>query len=165
MAIQLVNHLSIKYTSTNSKQKAETIWQPKPSFSSVTTKPRSTPLPVYASTSSNGRQLIESGAVRPIRPSEATAAVSGEGYVVLDVRPVWEREKAHVRGSLHVPLFVEDTDNSLLTLLKKWVHFGYIGLWTGQYFTTLNPDFFRGVEEVVPDKSAKLLVACGEGLR
>ena len=29
----------------------------------------------------------------------------------------------------------------------------------------LNPDFLLRVEEVVPDKDSKLLVACGEGLR
>lgn len=84
---------------------------------------------------------------------------------MLDIRPEWEREKAHVAGSLHVPLFVEDRDNGPLTLLKKWVHFGYVGLWTGQNFTTLNSDFIEQVEEVLPDKDARILVACGEGLR
>lgn len=88
-----------------------------------------------------------------------------KGYQLLDIRPQWEREKASVSGSMHVPLFVQDMDNGLITLLKKWVHFGYIGLWTGQYFTMMNPDFVDQVEKIVPDKSAKLLVACGEGLR
>jgi rhodanese-related sulfurtransferase len=92
-------------------------------------------------------------------------AMSSEGFVLLDIRPDWERDKARVAGSLHVPLFVKDMDNSPLTLLKKWVHFGYIGLWTGQNFTTMNPDFLQQVEAEVPDKDAKLLVACGEGLR
>lgn len=68
-------------------------------------------------------------------------------------------------GGIHVPLFVQDMDNSPLTLLKKWVHFGYIGLWTGQNFTTMNPDFVDQVEKMVPDKTTKVLVACGEGLR
>jgi hypothetical protein len=51
-----------------------------------------------------------------------------------------------------------------VTLLKKWVHLGYIGLWTGQGFTKMNDRF---VEDVAGDgsKDAKLLVACGEGLR
>lgn len=93
------------------------------------------------------------------------AAMNSDGFILLDIRPVWEREKASVSGSLHVPLFVEDKDNGPITLLKKWVHFGYIGLWTGQYFTTLNPDFLLQVEKAVPDKDSKLLVACGEGLR
>ncbi|KAJ0978256.1 hypothetical protein J5N97_013730 [Dioscorea zingiberensis] len=52
-----------------------------------------------------------------------------------------------------------------LTLLKKWVHFGYIGLWTGQLLTTINDQFLSQVEDAIADKDAKLLVACGEGLR
>ncbi|KAE9447629.1 hypothetical protein C3L33_20465, partial [Rhododendron williamsianum] len=91
--------------------------------------------------------------------------MKSEGYILLDIRPEWEREKARVSGSLHVPLFVEDMDNGPLTLLKKWVHFGYIGLWTGQNFTMINPDFVQQVEVKAPDKESKLLVACGEGLR
>ncbi|OUZ99102.1 Rhodanese-like domain [Macleaya cordata] len=91
--------------------------------------------------------------------------MNNDGFRLLDIRPIWEREKAHVPGSLHIPLFIKDDDNSLLTLLKKWVHFGYIGLWTGQKFTTINPQFLSQVESSVPDKDTKLLVACGEGLR
>ncbi|GFY83777.1 rhodanese/cell cycle control phosphatase superfamily protein [Actinidia rufa] len=91
--------------------------------------------------------------------------MKSEGYVLLDIMPEWEREKARVSGSLHVPLFAEDRDNSPLTLLKKWVHFGYTGLWTGQFFAMNNPQFLQQVEMEVPDKGTKVLVACGEGLR
>ncbi|KAJ8898979.1 hypothetical protein K2173_008481 [Erythroxylum novogranatense] len=115
--------------------------------------------------SAGARQLIQSGIVRPVVAKDAAMAMSSDGYKLLDIRPSWEREKARVAGSLHVPLFVQDMDNSPLTLLKKWVHFGYIGLWTGQNFTMLNPDFIQQVEAIVPDKKTKLLVACGEGLR
>ncbi|XP_042480650.1 rhodanese-like domain-containing protein 10 [Macadamia integrifolia] len=115
--------------------------------------------------SGGGRELIQSGTVRAIPPKEASAAIDSEGWKLLDIRPVWEREKALVSGSLHVPLFVKEMDNSPLTLLKKWVHFGYIGLWAGQYLTAINPEFLRQVEVAVPDKESKLLVACGEGLR
>lgn len=87
------------------------------------------------------------------------------GLKLLDVRPEWEYQKARVSESIHIPLFIEDMDNSPITLLKKWVHLGYIGLWTGQRFTTLNNDFVTQVLGVVPDKDAMLLVACGEGLR
>ncbi|PON51155.1 Rhodanese-like domain containing protein [Parasponia andersonii] len=162
MAIQLTNHLR----NTSTLNLKTTSSHPNPCLSNTR---RTRTIRVYAVSSStssnNARQLIQSGAVRPVRSSEAGALIGEEGFVLLDIRPVWEREKAHVTGSLHVPLFVEDKDNGPLTLLKKWVHFGYIGLWTGQYFTTLNPDFFETVEETVPDKSTKLLVACGEGLR
>lgn len=118
-----------------------------------------------SSTTSSGRKLIESGTVRTIWPKDASMAINSEGFVLLDVRPIWEREKARVVGSIHVPIFVEDIDNSPITLLKKWVHFGYIGLWTGQYLTTLNPEFLSQVEMAIPEKDTKLLVACGEGLR
>lgn len=115
--------------------------------------------------SGSPRELIQSGKVRPIVSKDAAMAMKSEGYTLLDIRPDWEREKARVSGSLHVPLFVKDMDNSIITLLKKWVHFGYIGLWTGQSFTMINPDFLSQVEAGVPDKNSKLLVACGEGLR
>lgn len=113
----------------------------------------------------NAQELLKSGEVQAISPKEAAAAMDSEGFRLLDIRPEWEWEKARVRESIHVALFVKDEDNGPISLVKKWVHFGYIGLWTGQYLTTFNPDFIRKVEEVVPDKNAKLLVACGEGLR
>lgn len=115
--------------------------------------------------SGRGQELIRTGAVRAIPPAEAAAALAGGGFRLLDIRPEWERSKARVRDSLHVPLFVEDTDGGPLTFLKKSVHFGYIGLWTGQLLTTFNGDFLGQVQTAVPDKEEKLLVACGEGLR
>ncbi|KAG0477045.1 hypothetical protein HPP92_013444 [Vanilla planifolia] len=113
-------------------------------------------------------QKVSPFAVPAIPPKDAAAALTKHGsgrYLLLDVRPPWEREKAWVRGSLHVPVYVEDTGADPITLLKKWVHFGYVGLWTGQRFTTINPGFVSEVEKVVPSKEEKLLVACGEGLR
>ncbi|KAL2479472.1 Rhodanese-like domain-containing protein 10 [Abeliophyllum distichum] len=136
--------------------------QPRPFSSNVPTRLSS--LRVNA-ISGKTQELLQSGTVRPILPKDAASATESEGYILLDIRPQWEREKARVLGSLHVPLFVEDMDNGPLTLLKKWVHFGYIGLWTGQYFTMINDDFIKDVEKEVPDKDSKLLVACGEGLR
>ncbi|XP_028764403.1 rhodanese-like domain-containing protein 10 [Neltuma alba] len=118
-----------------------------------------------SSTGSSGRKLIESGTVRAIQAREAYKAMSTEGFVLLDVRPPWEREKARPKESVHVPIFVEDKDEGVVTLLKKWVHFGYIGLWTGQYLTTINPDFLAQVEMAIPSKNTNILVACGEGLR
>ncbi|KAK7390376.1 hypothetical protein VNO78_25681 [Psophocarpus tetragonolobus] len=114
---------------------------------------------------SSGRKLLESGQVSAIGSKFAYKAITSDGYILLDVRPPWERERARVVGSLHVPIFVEDKDNNPLTLLKKWVHFGYIGLWTGQYFTTENSEFLGQVENAIPHKDTKLLVACGEGSR
>jgi rhodanese-related sulfurtransferase len=121
--------------------------------------------PVSLTSSSSAQNLLRSGIVRPILPKEATEAIQAEGYWLLDIRPVWEWERAHVSGSIHIPLFVDDTDNSPVTLLKKWVHFGYIGLWTGQLFTKINEQFVPQVADVVPAEDEKLLIACGEGLR
>ncbi|CAM8971502.1 unnamed protein product [Rhodiola kirilowii] len=128
-------------------------------------RPNSVFIVKAAVASSNGLQLIKSGKMRPIVPKEASDIIESEGFILLDVRPIWEREKAYVSGTPHVPLFIKDEDNSVLTLLKKWVHFGYIGCWTGQQFTTINPEFVQQVEKLVPDKKSKVLVACGEGLR
>ncbi|KAK1321592.1 Rhodanese-like domain-containing protein 10 [Acorus calamus] len=113
----------------------------------------------------NSQQLISSGVVRAVPPKDASSVLTSEGFRLLDVRPEWERERAYVKDSMHVPLFVEDTDVGPVTLLKKWVHFGYIGLWTGQCLTTINDGFLEQVEAEVPSKDEKLLVACGEGLR
>jgi len=103
-----------------------------------------------------------------VRPKDVAEALGGEGFRLLDVRPPWERARAGVRGSVHVPLFVGDDDMGPVTLLKKWVHFGYIRLWTGQAFTKMNDRFVDDVAAAVAGdggKDAKLLVACGEGLR
>ncbi|KAF8718643.1 hypothetical protein HU200_024942 [Digitaria exilis] len=112
--------------------------------------------------------LVRSGAVKAVRPKDAAEAMGAEGFRLLDVRPEWERARASVRGSAHVPLFVADDDMGPVTLLKKWVHLGYIGLWTGQAFTKMNDHFVDDVASAVAGdggKDAKLLVACGEGLR
>lgn len=113
-------------------------------------------------------ELVRSGAVKAVRPRDAAEALGAEGFRLLDVRPEWERARASVRSSLHAPLFVGDDDMGPVTLLKKWVHFGYIGLWTGQAFTKMNEGFVADVAAAVAGdggKDAKLLVACGEGLR
>ncbi|KAH6836651.1 Rhodanese/Cell cycle control phosphatase superfamily protein [Perilla frutescens var. hirtella] len=155
MAVQLKHH----HTSTLNRSKHLE------AANSAAPQRRSASLRVHAVLGGRAQELIKSGAVTPITPKDAASAMESHGYRLLDIRPEWEREKARVSGSLHVPLFVEDKDNSPITLLKKWVHFGYIGLWTGQLFTMINPSFLQQVEEVVPDKDSKLLVACGEGLR
>ncbi|KAF2288529.1 hypothetical protein GH714_008220 [Hevea brasiliensis] len=135
MAIQLkLNHLHT-YALKHEKQR-------KPGLS--TSAPQRSQK-FQAKAAPNARQLLQSGAIKPIPAKDAAMAMSSEGFVLLDIRPSWEIEKARVSGSLHVPFFVQDLDNGPLTLLKKWVHFGYIGLWTGQNFTTLNPDFLRQV--------------------
>lgn len=155
----MATHLNHPFRTSILKHKTQT-------DSPFTTTTRTTTRFQVTNAISSTRELIESGTVRTIWPKDASKAMDSEGFILLDVRPTWEREKARVKGSLHVPIFVEDKDNSPVTLLKKWVHFGYIGLWTGQYLTTLNPDFLTQVRNAIPGgKDTKLLVACGEGLR
>ena len=69
-------------------------------------------------------------------------------------------------GSLHVPLFIEDTATDLLTVAKKQVVLGFGGLWLGQRLTKENDAFLEQVLGAAGgDKATPLLVACNEGLR
>ena len=112
-------------------------------------------------------RLLRSGDIPTIAPQNAKRLLADENlaYKLLDVRPMWEREKAYVAGSIHVPLFVEDEATDAVTLLKKQIQFGFGGAWLGQRFTKPNVDFLAQVEEALPRKDEKVLVACGEGMR
>lgn len=48
-----------------------------------------------------------------INGEEAKKLVEEEGYVVLDVRDKTQYERAHIKSSYHVPLFIENKDNDL----------------------------------------------------
>ncbi|KAL2653297.1 hypothetical protein R1flu_021425 [Riccia fluitans] len=112
----------------------------------------------------DAEQLVKSGVVRNVGPEEISTLLSQGGYKILDVRPLWEREKAYVAGSYHIPLFVEDLSTGLLTMVKKAVQMGQGGWWIGLKLTVKNDNFFEQVKTTVP-KGEKLLVVCGEGLR
>lgn len=113
--------------------------------------------------------MLRSGDIPTIAPQNAQPLLSDENksamYKLLDVRPMWEREKAYVAGSIHVPLFVEDEATDAMTLLKKQIQFGFGGAWLGQRFTKQNMNFVAQVEEALPSKKKKIVVACGEGMR
>lgn len=111
--------------------------------------------------------MLRSGDIPTIAPQNAKPLLSDENsaYKLLDVRPMWEREKAYVTGSIHVPLFVEDEATDPVTLLKKQIQFGFGGAWLGQRFTKQNMSFVHQVEEALPSKNVKVMVACGEGMR
>ncbi|KAL6600636.1 hypothetical protein ACP70R_045436 [Stipagrostis hirtigluma subsp. patula] len=95
---------------------------------------------------------------------EAKRLATEEGYTVLDIRDKTQRERAHIRSSIHVPLFVENEDNDIGTIVKRTVHNNFAGLFFGLPFTKLNPDFTKTVKEKFSPES-KLLVVCQEGLR
>ena len=44
---------------------------------------------------------------------EAKRLVDEEGYTVLDIRDRTQRERAHIKSSTHVPLFIENQDNDI----------------------------------------------------
>lgn len=44
---------------------------------------------------------------------EAKRLVAEEGYTVLDIRDRTQRERAHIKNSAHVPLFVENDDGDI----------------------------------------------------
>lgn len=114
-------------------------------------------------------ELLKAEVVRAITPKRAGLLLKQGGetaWHLLDVRPVWEFERANIPGSMHVPLFVEEDDTSPLTLLKRQIQFGFGGWWLGQRLTKENDDFVSQVAAAVPhSKDTRLLVACGEGLR
>ncbi|XP_006660490.1 rhodanese-like domain-containing protein 9, chloroplastic [Oryza brachyantha] len=99
-----------------------------------------------------------------VNGDEAKRLVGEEGYTVLDIRDRTQRERAHIKNSTHVPLFVENDDSDIATIVKRTVHNNFAGLFFGLPFTKLNPDFTKTVKEKFSPDS-KLLVVCQEGLR
>ncbi|KAH7446961.1 hypothetical protein KP509_01G084300 [Ceratopteris richardii] len=113
----------------------------------------------------DAQELVRLQVVKPIVPAQANKLLCDEGYKLLDVRPLWEWEKAYVDGSVHVPLFIEDDDSGYLSYIRRSIQMGYGGVWMGQRLTTRNPLFLEQVQSAIPEKDQKVLVACSEGLR
>lgn len=53
---------------------------------------------------------------------EAKRLVGEEGYTVLDIRDRAQRERAHIKSSTHVPLFIENQDNDIGSKQLSPVH-------------------------------------------
>lgn len=102
--------------------------------------------------------------MRFVNGEEAKKLVAEEGYVVLDVRDKTQYDRAHIKSSYHVPLFIENTDNDVGTIVKRTLHNNFSGLFYGLPFTKPNPDFVQAVKGQFPPDS-KLLLVCQEGLR
>ncbi|KAG2634088.1 hypothetical protein PVAP13_2NG256400 [Panicum virgatum] len=98
-----------------------------------------------------------------VEADEAKRLVAEEGFTVLDIRDRTQRERAYIKSSTHVPLFIENQDNDIGTIVKRQVHNNFAGLFFGLPFTKLNPDFTKAVKEKFSPES-KLLVVCQEGL-
>lgn len=95
---------------------------------------------------------------------EAKKLMAEEGYTVLDIRDRIQYEKAHIVPSTHVPVYIENADNDLNTIVNRTLHNNFSGLFYGLAFTKPNPDFISSVEKKFPTDS-KLLLVCQEGLR
>merc|ERR1712205_47843 len=89
-----------------------------------------------------------------------------EGWILLDVRSNDQVEKAAVKDSIRVPLYVEKNDT---TPYQALVNFGFGGFWSGQTPKKENRDWLRQVsdimEEKVSAKTAGIICVCQSGLR
>ncbi|KAK4413011.1 Rhodanese-like domain-containing protein 9, chloroplastic [Sesamum alatum] len=110
------------------------------------------------------RSLVIKAEVNFVNYQEAKKLIAVEGYAVVDVRDRTQFERAHIKGCYHVPLFIENTDNDLGTIIKRTVHNNFSGLFFGLPFTKLNPEFVQSIKSQFSPGS-KLLLVCQEGLR
>ncbi|KAK7259495.1 hypothetical protein RIF29_25103 [Crotalaria pallida] len=110
------------------------------------------------------RSLTVKADVNYVNADQAKELVAVEGYTVLDVRDRIQFERAHIKSCYHVPLFIENKDNDLGTIVNRTLHNNFSGLFYGLPFTKPNPDFVQSVKSQFPPES-KLLVVCQEGLR
>ncbi|KAA8518249.1 hypothetical protein F0562_015868 [Nyssa sinensis] len=110
------------------------------------------------------RNLLINAEVNFVNAEEAKKLVAVEGYAILDVRDKTQYDRAHIKSCYHVPLFIENQDNDLGTIVKRTVHNNFSGLFFGLPFTKLNPDFEKSVKSQFQPQS-KLLLVCQEGLR
>ncbi|KAL0404977.1 UNVERIFIED_CONTAM: Rhodanese-like domain-containing protein 9, chloroplastic [Sesamum radiatum] len=86
------------------------------------------------------RSLVIKAEVNFVNSEEAKKLIAVEGYAVVDVRDRTQFERAHIKGCYHVPLFIENTDNDLGTIIKRTVHNNFSGLFFGLPFTKPNPE-------------------------
>nr|AKM76378.1 rhodanese/cell cycle control phosphatase superfamily protein [Geranium phaeum] len=115
-----------------------------------------------------GKPLCRSYAIRAevkfVNGDEAKQLVNNEGYSIVDVRDKSQFDRAHINNCYHVPLFIENKDNDLGTIVKRQLHNNFSGLFYGLPFTKPNPEFVQTVKSQLPPES-KVLIVCQEGLR
>lgn len=87
-----------------------------------------------------------------------------DGWILLDVRPPSEIEKAAVIDAVEVPVFLPDDRLDIGSLLKQMSAFGMGGWWLGGTHMEPNKEFLNDVQKRIP-KDAKVIVACQKGLR
>ncbi|KAH8937302.1 hypothetical protein BDL97_16G021300 [Sphagnum fallax] len=102
--------------------------------------------------------------VKYVDPEAAKELVTKEGYTIVDIRDESQYKRSHIASSVHVPLFIENTDSDIGTLLRKQMHMSFAGTFYGVAFTKTNPDFVATFEKQF-QKDSKILIVCQEGLR
>ncbi|XP_020589418.1 rhodanese-like domain-containing protein 9, chloroplastic [Phalaenopsis equestris] len=110
------------------------------------------------------RTLMISAEVKYVNGEEAKRLIDEEGYSILDIRDKTQYDRAHINSCRHIPLFIENNDNDIGTIVKRTIHNNFVGILFGLPFTKLNPEFVEAVKSQFPSDS-KLLVVCQEGLR
>lgn len=106
---------------------------------------------------------IREGKVRNVSTSEAGELVK-DGWIMLDVRPPEETDKAGIIGSVEVPVFIPDTEITPGSLIKQMSAFGMGGWWLGGTHMVPYNNFLPDVLSKVP-KDANVIVGCQKGLR
>jgi len=96
--------------------------------------------------------------------SKVANLVTQEGYALLDVRDNNQFQKAHVKGSVHIPLFKEDEAKDPQSLINQQLHRGSVGANFGSSHTIRN-DRFEELVEAQFGKDAKVILCCQQGLR
>jgi hypothetical protein len=74
------------------------------------------------------------------------------------------RAQAAVDGAVEVPIYIPETQWSVVNLLKQASNFGLGGWWLGGSHMIPNGGFLSEVQAKIP-KDAKVIVACQKGLR
>lgn len=110
------------------------------------------------------RFLAINAEVEYVNADEAKKLIAVEGYSILDVRDKTQFDRAHIKDCYHVPLFIENQDNDLGTIIKRTVHNNFSGLFFGLPFTKFNSEFVQSVKSQFSPES-KILLVCQEGLR
>ncbi|CAI7796771.1 unnamed protein product [Closterium sp. NIES-54] len=118
----------------------------------------------FANAEKRWRTQIAEGKVKSLSAKEAGYTYQLSDYVLLDVRPSYQHNKAWVKGSLWIPAFDVDNSASPGVLSQKVMTFMMGGWWSGASVNKRNERFMADVVAKIP-KSANIIVACQKGLR
>jgi rhodanese-related sulfurtransferase len=103
--------------------------------------------------------------VTPLNSKDAGYAIQLSDYILLDVRPSIEHDRAWVKNSIWIPMYDLDKHTSIGSLTKQAAHLINGGLWDGSRYLTANERFMPDLVKQIRDKNANVIVACQKGLR